>query len=36
MGLINYNEYKIKDKKEKNRLLAEKSLAFINELKEKL
>ena len=36
MGLINYNEFKIKDKKEKNKILAEKSLKFINEIKEKI
>jgi len=36
MGLINYNEFKIKDKKEKNRILAEKSLLEIDKLKEKI
>lgn len=38
MGLINYEEIRMKDKKAKNKLLADKSLSLINELiiKEKL
>lgn len=35
MGLINYEEFKIKDKKQKNLKLAEISLNYIRELKEK-
>ena len=35
MGLINYEEFKIRDKKEKNLKLAEISLLKIRELKEK-
>lgn len=36
MGLINYNEFKIKDKKEKNKMLADKSLKILDEIKEKI
>ena len=34
MGLINFGEFKIKDKKEKNKKLAEKSLQNIDKVKE--
>ena len=36
MGLINYNEIKVKDKKEKNKILADKSLLEIDKIKEKI
>jgi methylenetetrahydrofolate--tRNA-(uracil-5-)-methyltransferase len=35
MGLINYEEIRMKDKKEKNLLLANRSLSLIDELKDK-
>ncbi len=36
LGLINYNEFKVKDKKQKNQKLAEISIAKIKEIKEKI
>ena len=36
MGLINYEEFKIKDKKEKNKRLKDLSLSIIEKIKEKI
>ena len=36
MGLINYDEFKIKDKKEKNKRLKDISLSIIDKIKEKI